>query len=124
MISGVRLSSPHFVPRRGFHRRQPMGGPSLGAAVNSRIRLHNLHFALHRRLHALASQLAELESLRDRVAEAERRTMSAIPRPSHRKDLSQDRGAMPSIGIPPIFLVYEQVRVANAGSLTASVDGI
>jgi hypothetical protein len=124
MIGRVRLSSPHFVPRRGFHRRRPMSGLSLGAAVNSRIRLNTLHVALHRRLHALASQLAELESLRDRVAEAERRTISPIPRPSHRKDLSQDRGAMPWIGFPPIFWVNEQVRVANAGSLTASADGI
>jgi hypothetical protein len=124
MIGRVRLSSPHSVPRRGFHRRQPMSSPSLGAAVNSRIRLNNLHSALHRRLHALVSQLAELESLRDRVAEAERRTISPVPRPSHRRDRSQDRGAVPSIGIPPIFWLNEQVRVANAGSFTASVDGI
>jgi hypothetical protein len=45
--------------------------------MNDRARLDDRQFALCQRLEALASQLSELEKLRDRVAEVERKIYSA-----------------------------------------------
>ena len=45
--------------------------------MNDRARLDDRQFALRQRLEALASQLSELEKLRDRVAEVERTIYSA-----------------------------------------------
>jgi hypothetical protein len=45
--------------------------------MDARARLDGCHFALHQHCEALASQVSELEALRDRVAKAERRIVGA-----------------------------------------------
>lgn len=45
--------------------------------MDARARLDGCRFALHQNSEALASQVSELEALRDRVAKAERRIVGA-----------------------------------------------
>ncbi|MGY3363910.1 hypothetical protein ACVWZL_001035 [Bradyrhizobium sp. GM2.4] len=45
--------------------------------MDARARLDGWQFALHQHYEALASQVSELEALRDRVAKAERRIVGA-----------------------------------------------
>lgn len=53
--------------------------------MDARARLDGCHFALRQHCEALASQVSELETLRDRVAKAERRIVRAARETRARK---------------------------------------